>query len=158
MLCPYDSSHHIRRCKMSFHLVKCKKNHGEQKMVPCDFDATHMIPEPELQYHHQSCPNRKTIEARITKSRTGSENKFPVQNIQVTVSENWDDNYYPSYDPVKYSERNDVLRHMDVESEAKRKNFRLGERQRLNELSKQNQSPSRVPSSDDAVNLPSRLK
>lgn len=49
ILCPYENSHHIRRCRMAVHLVKCRINFGEQKMVACDFNATHRIPEPEFQ-------------------------------------------------------------------------------------------------------------
>lgn len=39
---------------MAIHLVKCKLNYGEQKMVPCDFNVTHMIAEPEFQVGYLS--------------------------------------------------------------------------------------------------------
>ncbi|XP_044259709.1 gametocyte-specific factor 1 homolog [Tribolium madens] len=133
ILCPYNKSHHIRRCKMAFHLVKCKKNYGEQKMVPCDFNATHMIPEPELRYHHQICSDRKSVEAPIvaTQKRT---DRFPIPKIDVAVEESWDDLDVPTYDPKAYTEKSNVLRHLDVESSAKRREFRLNERARLNQL------------------------
>jgi hypothetical protein len=47
-ICPYNNSHHIRRCKFSFHLVRCRRSYGPQKMVPCDFNSTHLVPEPEI--------------------------------------------------------------------------------------------------------------
>ncbi|EEZ98474.1 gametocyte-specific factor 1 homolog [Tribolium castaneum] len=142
IMCPYNSSHHIRRCKMSFHLVKCKKNYGEQKMIPCDFNASHMIPKPELRYHHQICSDRKKIEAPIVKSQMKSKSKFPVPSIPVATEESWDNLNVATYDPKNYAESSAVLRHIDVESAGKRREFRLSERQRHNELSG---APSTAP-------------
>lgn len=34
---------------MNTHLVKCKKNYPDAKLVECDFNVNHKIPEPELQ-------------------------------------------------------------------------------------------------------------
>lgn len=49
ILCPYNSAHHILRKRMNTHLVKCKKNYPDAKLVECDFNVNHKIPEPELQ-------------------------------------------------------------------------------------------------------------
>jgi hypothetical protein len=49
----------------------------------------------------------------------------------------------PSYDPTTYAENHEVIRGRDVLSEAKRKTFRISERQRLGELSKQTNRPER---------------
>ena len=147
ILCPYNSAHHIRRCKMSFHLVKCKKNYGEQKMVPCDFNATHVVPEPELRFHHQNCEDRKKIEAQIVESQKKTESRYPIAVLDCPPEESWDYDNAPTYDPKKYTETHDVLRQLSVESGAKRKNFRLNERQRFNNLSQQNivSPPARKP-------------
>ncbi|XP_044259708.1 gametocyte-specific factor 1 homolog [Tribolium madens] len=152
--CPYNSSHHIRRCKMHFHLVKCKKNYGEQKMVTCDFNSTHLIPKLELRYHHQICSDRKKIEAPIVLSQTKSKNKFPIPNIQIASEESWDDINVSTYDPKKYVENSAVLRHIDVESAGKRREFRLSERRRHNELSGATNTAPSAPETS-SVKLPS---
>lgn len=40
----------------------------------------------------------------------------------------------PTYDPKTYTENSNVLRRLDVESKAKKREFRLNERKRLNAL------------------------
>jgi hypothetical protein len=139
-ICPYNNSHHIRRCKFSFHLVRCRRSYGPQKMVPCDFNSTHLVPEPEIYHHHKECPDRKKVESRIVPQTT---NKFPIRNVAVVDEENWDTMNCPSYDPTTYAENHEVIRGRDVLSEAKRKTFRISERQRLGELSKQTNRPER---------------
>ncbi|KAG5865836.1 hypothetical protein JTB14_032848 [Gonioctena quinquepunctata] len=131
MICPYNNSHHIRAKRMNTHLVKCKKSYPETKLVECDFNVNHKIPEPERQYHHSICPDRQKIEISIYQEAGSDINKFPVHNLHVPTDESWDDVNVPTYDPQKYCESKDILRHIDVESAAKRRDFRVAERKRL---------------------------
>lgn len=50
----------------------------------------------------------------------------------------------PSYDPKKATENKNILRHMDVESAAKRRDFRHNERKRVGQIlaEKKEQPPS----------------
>ncbi|KAJ8961029.1 hypothetical protein NQ314_006011 [Rhamnusium bicolor] len=158
IMCPYNPSHHIRRYRMNVHLVKCKKSYPESKLVECDFNVNHKIPEPELQYHHENCPDRKKIEVTIYQEEGSVINRFPIPNIEDNVQ---------TYDPAKYCEQNEVIRHVDVESAAKRKNFRLTERQRINQLTVnkpsdrlENNRPSNVNKNASALkrNLPEKSR
>ncbi|XP_018575795.1 gametocyte-specific factor 1 homolog [Anoplophora glabripennis] len=142
IMCPYNPAHHIMRKRMNTHLSKCKRNYPESKLVECDFNVNHKVPEPELQYHHENCPDRRKIEHTVYHEEGVPINKFPVHNIEVQADESWDSYDVPSYDPVKYCETNVVIRRMDVASAAVRKNFRMEERHRLNELSINKPIPS----------------
>lgn len=44
----------------------------------------------------------------------------------------------PTYDPKTYTENSNVLRHLDVEPKAKKREFRINERHRLSDLSSKN--------------------
>ena len=74
-ICPYDPIHRIRRKRFPYHLVKCRKvsyqflkkndfvtllsqNHPNQKYKLCPFNARHVIPVPEINYHIRVCPDR----------------------------------------------------------------------------------------------------
>lgn len=48
-MCPYNPSHFVFKKRMDKHLSKCKKNYPDTKLVECDFNSNHKIPEPELQ-------------------------------------------------------------------------------------------------------------
>lgn len=140
IMCPYNSSHFIRRKVMNTHLVKCKKNYPEAKLVECDFNVIHKIPEPELQYHHDNCPDRKKIEVTVYQEDKTNLNKFPIHNVHVSPEDSWDTENVSTYKPDTYCETREVLRHMDVQSAAKRRNFRIEERQRLSEVQKEGES------------------
>ncbi|KAJ8941152.1 hypothetical protein NQ318_004272 [Aromia moschata] len=147
IICPYNHAHHIRRCRMNTHLVKCKKSYPDTKLVECEFNFNHKIPEPELQYHHENCPDRRRVEYVVYQEEGVDLNKFPVYNIDATAEESWDDFNTPAYRPQEYCERSGVLRHIEVESAAKRKDFRVSERRRLGELN--NRKPGASSSSYD---------
>lgn len=55
----------------------------------------------------------------------------------------------PSYDPVKKCESTPVLRQLNVESAAKKRNFRYEERQRIQALSHVKQEISKVEKATD---------
>ncbi|KAL3280144.1 hypothetical protein HHI36_017644 [Cryptolaemus montrouzieri] len=134
--CPYDKSHFIRKSKMGAHLVKCAKNFPDAEVVVCDFNVTHRIPRPELRYHHETCPDRRKIENHIIQQENEDPSLiYPVQQVNVDGEDDWDNEpEHPGYNPTAYCEENNVLRHIDVESASKRRNFRAEERQRLNQF------------------------
>jgi len=135
IMCPYNRAHYIRKCRMEVHLTKCRKaNQDTVVLVPCDFNSCHRIPEPELGYHHGICPDRKELELQIFCEEAAK----PIQTIRPTVpvpvDDSWDDVEVKSYDPKKYCLENQVLRRLDTESAAKRRDFRIAERHRINNL------------------------
>ncbi|XP_060526649.1 gametocyte-specific factor 1 homolog [Cylas formicarius] len=145
ILCPYNSAHYIRKMRMEAHLIKCRKSYEQESrvLVACDFNTCHLIPQPELQYHHDTCPDRKKVEFSIITEATAP--IMPVQSSSVPVDDSWDDCDLPSYNPAEYCEKNNILRRVDAQSAAKRKDFRLTERQRLERiLSQQNTSDANV--------------
>ncbi|XP_066263089.1 gametocyte-specific factor 1 homolog [Euwallacea similis] len=136
IMCPYNSSHYIRKGRMDMHLVKCRKSHqSSDKFAICDFNSTHRIPEPELPYHHHYCPSRKVIELDICveESLVIRQSKSNVQEAStVPIDSSWDDVNVPTYNPKAYCESRPIIRRLDTESAAIKRNFRLAERQRFN--------------------------
>nr|CAH7738948.1 unnamed protein product [Callosobruchus chinensis] len=90
-MCPYNSAHYILRKRMNTHLVKCKRSYPEAKLVECDFNMLHKIPEPELRYHHDNCPDRKKIEVTVYQEEGMDMNKYPIKSEAVPTEESWDD-------------------------------------------------------------------
>ncbi|XP_023012818.1 gametocyte-specific factor 1 homolog [Leptinotarsa decemlineata] len=133
IMCPYNKSHHIQRKRMAFHLVKCKKNYPESRIVNCDFNVTHKVPEVELQYHHENCPSRRNIELAVYEEAGSNTNRFPIQNLNIEPDESWDDCNNTTYDAKANCENRNVLRKLDVASAGSRRNFRISERRRINE-------------------------
>lgn len=146
IICPYNNSHYIRRKRMAFHLTKCKaayeELHPDVPLRECDFNVTHKVPDPELQYHHETCPDRKKIEIAVYQDTKTDLDKFPIVNIHVATEESWDNDNVASYDPEKYCMSNEIIRHKDVISAAKRRNFRLEERKRIGQFSQSGGEPA----------------
>ncbi|KAK9882239.1 hypothetical protein WA026_019753 [Henosepilachna vigintioctopunctata] len=132
--CPYNQHHSILKSRMSKHLVKCRKTFGDVETVLCDFNTTHNIPKPELRYHHEICEDRRVIERKIIVVENVESFNYPVGNTAFVEEESWDNQVSSSYNPNDNSQLHNVIRHLDVESASKRKEFRLNERQRLNKL------------------------
>lgn len=145
ILCPYNNAHLIRRSRMTVHLVKCSKNYPNQEMVLCDFNTNHRIPKPEIQYHHETCPDRKKIEIKIAVDQDDDDNKYPVVNFDIPTEEDWDQHVVPSYNPEEYCQQNAVVRNLKVQPPSMKKNFRAEERQRLGQLRGINKVPE-IPS------------
>ncbi|KAH0999135.1 gametocyte-specific factor 1 homolog isoform X2 [Dendroctonus ponderosae] len=118
------------------HLLKCRNQHkGSKEMVTCDFNASHVIPKIELQYHHNECPDRKGVELHIFQAETDvAPIEAPLPAIPVPLDSTWEDGEVSSYDPQKYCEGNAVLRRIDAAPAAVRKDFQLQERKRFSEM------------------------
>lgn len=149
--CPYNAAHYIRKCRMDVHLKKCRKAYPESANFGiCDFNASHRIPLPELQYHHCNCPSRKHVELQIF-TEEGSEPIDPPgqPGPSVPVDTSWDtDVEVPSYDPERYCEANPILRRIDTESASTRRNFRISERLRFNNLNLDQSVPKPLSTSN----------
>lgn len=52
--CPYNKAHQIRRKRIQFHLVKCKKNYPDSNLQTCFYNTVHKIPEPEMKVKNGS--------------------------------------------------------------------------------------------------------
>ncbi|XP_050312756.1 gametocyte-specific factor 1 homolog [Anthonomus grandis grandis] len=136
VMCPYNGAHHIRKSRMEVHLKKCRLAYrGANNLAICDFNAAHRIPEQELQYHHDMCPDRKVMEIHVYGEKdvatVGANVRPPVP---VPIDDSWDEVEVPTYDPRKYCESNRVLRRIDTESASIRRDFRIAERHRINNL------------------------
>lgn len=104
-VCPYDKSHMVRRKRMQYHLMKCRKNHPGKDFATCPFNACHEMPRPELRYHIANCPDKATIEKDLAYERErdvdeGSMFKgctdVPAYNsYEVSCEESWDEDVNP---------------------------------------------------------------
>ncbi|CAG9772802.1 unnamed protein product [Ceutorhynchus assimilis] len=146
--CPYNPSHHIRQSRMDVHLTKCRRSYREsEEIVICDFNTSHRISKLELQYHHENCPSRKSTELSVFMEAEKIPIPIKAPLVPVPVDQTWD--LAPpvkSYDPQKYCEENKILRRIDTESAAKRRDFRESERLRFSNLPQEEPSQDRKPS------------
>ncbi|XP_004524982.1 gametocyte-specific factor 1 homolog [Ceratitis capitata] len=138
--CPYDISHTILKSRFQVHLVRCRKNHKKVQMVTCPFNNSHILHQPELDWHVKTCPNRAYFEhfrhhqgeSEEEKSRISS---TPPPVCELPSEENWDDlPPEPSYDPQSYAANAPILRTLKGHSKSVKKDFRAAERSRLLQL------------------------
>ncbi|GLV41040.1 asterix [Carabus blaptoides fortunei] len=143
--CPYEESHVIIESRFQCHLVKCQKVHRHSRLVDCPFNATHKVPEIELNCHKTYlCPDRNKVETFI-KSTTDSNPLFPVQNLNITSSEDWDDVEIPTYNPEDHCKTMPVLMNLQGATPSERKGFRAAERQRYRHMNNDS-APKQGPS------------
>ncbi|XP_051914190.1 gametocyte-specific factor 1 isoform X1 [Hippocampus zosterae] len=89
--CPFDKSHQIRACRLSYHLLKCKQNHPKlaKELKTCPFNACHLLPRHELARHTETCPNRISVGVKDV----GAERKWDVpvrSQFSAAVTEDWE--------------------------------------------------------------------
>jgi len=60
--CPYNKFHQIRRSRIQYHILKCKKNYPDIELVVCPYNATHQFPEHEKRGHLLHCRDRRVLE------------------------------------------------------------------------------------------------
>ncbi|XP_061702653.1 gametocyte-specific factor 1 [Syngnathoides biaculeatus] len=93
--CPFDKSHQIRACRLSYHLLKCKKNHPQlaKELKTCPFHACHLVPKHELGHHMETCPNRVRAGTATGTTEEWRKWKVPVNLHSVCtggMTEDWD--------------------------------------------------------------------
>ncbi|XP_046561712.1 uncharacterized protein LOC124270721 isoform X2 [Haliotis rubra] len=103
--CPYDKSHMIRRKRMQYHLMKCRKNHTSKEFATCPFNARHEMPRPELRFHITTCPDKAVIEREIAHNHELQSEEagtfkgctdVPAYNqYEISCSESWDEDVNP---------------------------------------------------------------
>ncbi|XP_050078041.1 uncharacterized protein LOC126564953 [Anopheles maculipalpis] len=121
--CPFDPLHQISAKTFALHLVKCKRQHPEIKLVACYFDTSHLVKEEELKQHMRTCSSRnhlveyQNIYEKTTIGRAGKQ-EDPAENLIYNTdassmqkhdtdgqslqddTECWDDFAFKSYDPL----------------------------------------------------------
>lgn len=154
--CPYESSHLIIDNRMAIHLVKCRRSHPNTKKVTCLYNATHQVLAPELKYHHQICGDRISMDKFLVVPDKVNTNKYPVPQLSVQASENWDDECHPKYDPSEYCRNNIIIRNNVIHTQpsAVRRKFRLEERQRVQQLNSSESSTSSRPNQSEPPRRP----
>jgi len=60
--CPYNKFHQIKKSRIQYHILKCKKSHPELELVICPYNATHHFPKSEEREHLLSCRDRRVVE------------------------------------------------------------------------------------------------
>lgn len=54
VLCPFDSNHKLRRHRMPYHLLKCKKNFPDK--IQCPHNHLFYCDKNEMAKHVETCP------------------------------------------------------------------------------------------------------
>uniref|UniRef100_A0A1I8P0Y6 CHHC U11-48K-type domain-containing protein n=1 Tax=Stomoxys calcitrans TaxID=35570 RepID=A0A1I8P0Y6_STOCA len=129
--CPYDKHHQILRTRMQVHLSRCRRNHTNVKKTTCPFNVTHVLNEPELEFHVSVCTERKSLEHFRNVVNAPTKPTIPPPMPVYESEETWDDDETPSYNPQHYAANSNVLRSIQGASPAQRKAFRKQERLRL---------------------------
>jgi len=136
--CPYNNAHQISKSKLITHLVKCRRNNPNAGIEICSFNSSHHIPKDELAEHEKNCPSAKQL-AMILNSPMSSSLNAPVSNVAPVNGiddEDWEAEatIKKSYDPKKVINNRSVLRKIEGVTPSKRRDFRMNERVRLQEL------------------------
>nr|XP_016935101.1 gametocyte-specific factor 1 homolog [Drosophila suzukii] len=131
IVCPYDSVHRILPLRLTYHLVRCAKNHPSAKMVRCPFNTTHLYSVANMQKHVLECPNRSTLERYKLPDVLP-----PVEpracEFTVESTEDWDaEPPVQTYNPMRYCERELIIRNPQGNPPAARREFRERERRRF---------------------------
>ncbi|XP_053665963.1 uncharacterized protein LOC128715106 [Anopheles marshallii] len=122
--CPYDPLHKIAAKTFALHLVKCKRQHPDIKLVSCHFDTSHLVKQEKLRDHMKTCSGRKDLlqyKFIVNKSADNSKDELPdpaddliyntaepsrqkttgVGSTLQDDSECWDDFAYKAYNPLE---------------------------------------------------------
>ncbi|XP_011305662.1 uncharacterized protein [Fopius arisanus] len=140
VLCPFDNSHQIRLSRKQFHIVRCKKNHQLTDKEICPYNATHIVDKINFQDHLATCMDAREIQSFLYKTDdTQLTGIIPIEQINqvnpTTGEEDWDnDVYHQTYDPMKNCEDKPLVRTLIGASKAKRREFRMKERERMAKL------------------------
>lgn len=141
--CPYNPAHRLPLFRMKRHLVKCKlnsPNNVNDIMVTCPLNNEHRIPQPEFAFHMNVCPNRIDLDRKCQIPEVIDR----VADIEVPIintpnDECWDDEANPTYDPTKHVTELPILRVRNCDSKARRKEFRMEERNRIARINEETQ-------------------
>ncbi|CAK9807927.1 Gametocyte-specific factor 1 homolog [Anthophora plagiata] len=135
--CPFNKSHRILKHRFQVHLVNCRKQYPDHKLI-CPCDATHMIDVEEYQHHLSVCPSSGNIQCYRNilevEQNVGTVSLEEACNKQTAVmNEDWSGNN-PTYDPLTASENKNVIRAVIGLPRSKKKQYKQYERDRIASL------------------------
>uniref|UniRef100_A0A182N333 CHHC U11-48K-type domain-containing protein n=1 Tax=Anopheles dirus TaxID=7168 RepID=A0A182N333_9DIPT len=153
--CPYDKAHQIPAERMQKHLIKCRRQYPNAKIVTCTFNTTHHVPEQELGMHLRQCPDRADLDmfmytVKKEQAPIPAETAYygtaqgmqasgqPTMVQSAADEENWDDMDAPAYNPSVYCAQNPIIRKATHKTAAEKRQFYDDERVRHDELKKRN--------------------
>ncbi|XP_042911031.1 gametocyte-specific factor 1 homolog isoform X3 [Parasteatoda tepidariorum] len=96
--CPYDEAHKVKESRFSLHITKCRQNNLNAEKFICSFNASHVLPLMERDYHLQNCPDN-TLLRGMTAKALHQNNPFKgntsvpsyTASVPTTCDEVWDD-------------------------------------------------------------------
>ncbi|XP_055941179.1 uncharacterized protein LOC129971441 isoform X2 [Argiope bruennichi] len=68
LVCPYDEAHKVKASRMQLHITRCRLNHLNEIKFTCPFNATHVLPYLEKDYHLLHCPNKAPLDRLLSES------------------------------------------------------------------------------------------
>lgn len=135
--CPYESSHRILREKLQFHLTRCEYVNRKSVLTKCPYNATHKEPFSVLVEHINTCPDRRKLDDFLFNAPPK-----PLAPLSFDIKcESWDDENHATYNPEVICENKAVLLLKQVVPPSERKQFRLEERRRYQNLLQSNYTP-----------------
>jgi len=98
--CPYESAHMLRRKRMQYHLIACRKQHTDAPMGRCPFNAKHHVPKVELPFHIANCPDKEIIMSNLSYNQALQSEGRPQQEApkyEYVCAENWENETVDTY-------------------------------------------------------------
>jgi len=88
--CPLDPNHKLRRHRLPYHILKCRKNFPDK--VQCPYGHYYYLEKQEMANHLQTCPH---------KPRTAQAEEMQPYNVQAQQARN--ENIKYNYDVDNYT-------------------------------------------------------
>ncbi|CAL1289427.1 unnamed protein product [Larinioides sclopetarius] len=68
LVCPYDEAHKVKSSRMQLHITRCRMNHLNEVKFTCPFNATHVMPYQERDYHLLHCADKAPLDRMLAES------------------------------------------------------------------------------------------
>ena len=130
--CPYNPLHTIKRSKMLYHIVRCRRSLPAHLSV-CEYDMHHLIHKEKMEDHYRNCPAKRQamVEYEETKKVGCLALPRPPSPPQIEMDEDWGEEAdrcnRASYDPQLAIEQRMVLRSLPDSTRGQRKEFQHAE-------------------------------
>ena len=132
--CPYNPAHTIKRSKMLYHIVRCRRSLPAHLSV-CEYDLHHLVHKEKMEDHYLACPSKR--QAMVEYEEIGKRCLAlprPPSPPQIEMDEDWGEEAdrcnRASYDPQLAIEQRMVLRSLTDSTRSQRKEFKHAEKEK----------------------------
>ncbi|GIY58127.1 gametocyte-specific factor 1 [Caerostris darwini] len=150
IVCPYDEAHKVKASRMQVHITKCRLNFLNQPKFTCPFNASHVFPIQEKNYHLINCIDKAPLDRKLAESmdknhplkgKTAVSAYVPSNSDQlISAGEVWDiEDNTAGYVPVKERPCGAIFEPAPLTKPSSRKQLYMG----LHQISIENESSTK---------------